>query len=85
MSLCIISGLVDVPVPSGLTLWPNQSTQTLSLMWKSDSSQFDIEIFHTELMNVVINVRDFNRLLDGYSCLFGVWMCAVYVLIHRTS
>ncbi|XP_056601954.1 LIF receptor subunit alpha a isoform X1 [Triplophysa dalaica] len=48
-------GLVDVPVPSALTLQTNQTAQTLSLTWESDSSGFDIEIFHTELMNVVMN------------------------------
>lgn len=49
------NSVVDLPVPNGLTLQSNFSTQTLSLMWESDSSQFDIEIFHTELMNVVLN------------------------------
>lgn len=78
ISLCIISGLVDAPVPSGLTLQTNQTAQTLSLMWESDSSGFDIEIFHTELMNVVMNVRDFNRQLRALL----VWMCAVCELIH---
>ncbi|XP_077097861.1 LIF receptor subunit alpha a isoform X1 [Siphateles boraxobius] len=49
------NGLSELPVPHGLTLQPDLPTQTLSLTWQSDSSLFDIEIFHTELMNVVLN------------------------------
>lgn len=49
------NGLAELPVPRGLTLQPDLPAQTLSLTWQSDSSLFDIEIFHTELMNVVLN------------------------------
>ncbi|XP_056110796.1 LIF receptor subunit alpha a [Rhinichthys klamathensis goyatoka] len=49
------NGLSGLPVPHGLTLQPDLPAQTLSLSWQSDSSLFDIEIFHTELMNVVLN------------------------------
>ncbi|XP_067295683.1 LIF receptor subunit alpha a [Pseudorasbora parva] len=49
------NGLAELPVPHGLTLRPDLPAQTLSLTWQSDSSLFDIEIFHTELMNVVLN------------------------------
>uniref|UniRef100_A0A8C2DJI7 LIF receptor subunit alpha a n=1 Tax=Cyprinus carpio TaxID=7962 RepID=A0A8C2DJI7_CYPCA len=41
--------------PRGLTLNPDLPAQTLSLAWQSDSSLFDLEIFHTEFMNVVLN------------------------------
>ncbi|KAG1957887.1 leukemia inhibitory factor receptor [Pimephales promelas] len=49
------NGLSGLPVPHGLTLQPDLPAQTLSLSWQSDSSLFDVEIFHTELMNVVLN------------------------------
>ncbi|XDV21455.1 hypothetical protein PO909_026549 [Leuciscus waleckii] len=49
------NGLSELPVPRGLSLQPDLPAQTLSLSWQSDSSLFDIEIFHTELMNVVLN------------------------------
>ncbi|XP_051525001.1 leukemia inhibitory factor receptor-like [Myxocyprinus asiaticus] len=47
--------LGELPVPRGLTLQSNLPEQTLFLTWASDSSHFDVEIFHTELMNVVLN------------------------------
>ncbi|XP_016302243.1 leukemia inhibitory factor receptor-like isoform X1 [Sinocyclocheilus anshuiensis] len=49
------NGLGEPPVPRGLTSNPDLPAQTLSLRWQSDSSLFDLEIFHTELMNVVLN------------------------------
>ncbi|XP_026096276.1 leukemia inhibitory factor receptor-like [Carassius auratus] len=49
------NGVGELPVPRGLTLNPDLPAQTLSLTWESDSSLFDLEIFHTELMNVVLN------------------------------
>ncbi|XP_067261841.1 LIF receptor subunit alpha a isoform X1 [Chanodichthys erythropterus] len=49
------NGLGELPVPHGLTLQPDLPAQTLTMTWQSDSSLFDIEIFHTELMNVVLN------------------------------
>ncbi|XP_016421100.1 leukemia inhibitory factor receptor-like [Sinocyclocheilus rhinocerous] len=49
------NGLGEPPVPRGLTLNPDLPAQTLSLRWQSDLSLFDLEIFHTELMNVVLN------------------------------
>ncbi|XP_073697122.1 LIF receptor subunit alpha a [Garra rufa] len=49
------NGLGELPVPRGLSLNPDLPAQTLSLTWQSDSSLFDLEIFHTELMNVVLN------------------------------
>uniref|UniRef100_A0A8C2DVK5 LIF receptor subunit alpha a n=1 Tax=Cyprinus carpio TaxID=7962 RepID=A0A8C2DVK5_CYPCA len=49
------NGVGELPVPRGLTLNPDLPAQTLSLTWQSDSSLFDLEIFHTELMNVVLN------------------------------
>ncbi|XP_016140127.1 LIF receptor subunit alpha a [Sinocyclocheilus grahami] len=49
------NGVGELPVPRGLTLSPDFPAQTLSLTWQSDSSLFDLEIFHTELMNVVLN------------------------------
>ncbi|XP_059405476.1 LIF receptor subunit alpha a [Carassius carassius] len=49
------NGVGELPVPRGLTLNPELPAQTLSLTWQSDSSLFDLEIFHTELMNVVLN------------------------------
>ncbi|XP_051552317.1 leukemia inhibitory factor receptor-like [Myxocyprinus asiaticus] len=45
----------ELPVPRGLMLQADLPAQTLFLTWESDSSLFDIEIFHTELMNVVLN------------------------------
>lgn len=49
------NGLDELSVPQGLTLQSELSSQTLSLTWESDSPFFDIEVFHTELMNVVLN------------------------------
>ncbi|XP_059404776.1 leukemia inhibitory factor receptor-like isoform X1 [Carassius carassius] len=49
------NGLGEPPVPRGLTLKPDLPAQTLSLTWQSDSWLFDLEVFHTELMNVVLN------------------------------
>ncbi|NP_001014328.2 LIF receptor subunit alpha a precursor [Danio rerio] len=49
------NGLGELAVPRGLSLQPDLPTQTLTLTWQSDSSLFDIEIFHTEFMNVVLN------------------------------
>ncbi|KAI2665002.1 Leukemia inhibitory factor receptor [Labeo rohita] len=50
------NGVGELPVPRGLIPIPDLRAQTLSLTWQSESSLFDLEIFHTELMNVVLNV-----------------------------
>jgi len=62
LSVCYFTGLSGLPVPHGLTLQPDLPAQTLSLSWQSDSSLFDVEIFHTELMNVVLNVSALTSL-----------------------
>ncbi|XP_043095416.1 LOW QUALITY PROTEIN: leukemia inhibitory factor receptor-like [Puntigrus tetrazona] len=49
------NGVGELPVPHGLTLNPDFQAQTLSLTWQSDASLFDLEIYHTELMNVMLN------------------------------
>ncbi|RXN28758.1 leukemia inhibitory factor receptor-like protein [Labeo rohita] len=49
------NGVGELPVPRGLIPIPDLRAQTLSLTWQSESSLFDLEIFHTELMNVVLN------------------------------
>lgn len=62
LPLCNVTGVGELPVPRGLTLNPDFPAQTLSLTWQSDSSLFDLEIFHTELMNVVLNVSALTSL-----------------------
>ncbi|TRY71420.1 hypothetical protein DNTS_011664 [Danionella cerebrum] len=49
------NALRDLPAPQILALEPDLPEQTLSLTWRSDSALFDIEIFHTEFMTVVLN------------------------------
>uniref|UniRef100_A0A672PVC7 Leukemia inhibitory factor receptor-like n=1 Tax=Sinocyclocheilus grahami TaxID=75366 RepID=A0A672PVC7_SINGR len=55
----------------GLTLNPDLPAQTLTLRWQSDSSLFDLEIFHTELMNVVLNVSALTSLPLSFQLL--IW------------
>lgn len=62
LCVCYCTGLSELPVPHGLSLQPDLPAQTLSLSWQSDSSLFDIEIFHTELMTVVLNVSALTSL-----------------------
>ncbi|XP_016108841.1 leukemia inhibitory factor receptor-like [Sinocyclocheilus grahami] len=66
------NGLGEPPVPRGLTLNPDLPAQTLTLRWQSDSSLFDLEIFHTELMNVVLNVSALTSLPLSFQLLICV-------------
>lgn len=81
LSFCNVTGLGELPVPHGLTLQPDLPAQTLTMTWQSDSSLFDIEIFHTELMNVVLNVSTLTSLpLDVMSSvnLCFSWLVLTY-------
>ncbi|XP_072527955.1 LIF receptor subunit alpha a [Salminus brasiliensis] len=42
-------------VPQSVHLKQDLSSQTLSVTWESDSALFDIEIYRTELMEIVLN------------------------------
>lgn len=76
-SLCNVTGVGELPVPRGLIPIPDLRAQTLSLTWQSESSLFDLEIFHTELMNVVLNVSALTPLHLTMS--FQLLICVVVI------
>lgn len=52
--LCVCS---ELSVPQMVSVQKDLESQTLSLTWRSDASDFNVEIYHTELMELILNVR----------------------------
>ncbi|KAK2845961.1 hypothetical protein Q7C36_010815 [Tachysurus vachellii] len=57
MSSCLTPSLVlsELSVPQMVSVQKDLESQTLTLSWQSDASYFDVEIYHTELMELVLN------------------------------
>ncbi|MCJ8745311.1 hypothetical protein PDJAM_G00128930 [Pangasius djambal] len=59
LSACLTPSLVhsgsELSVPQTLSVQKDLASQTLTLSWRSEASHFDVEIYHTELMELVLN------------------------------
>ncbi|KAF7687766.1 hypothetical protein HF521_014994 [Silurus meridionalis] len=45
----------ELSVPQIVSVEKDLKSQTLMMSWRSEASQFDVEIYHTELMELVLN------------------------------
>lgn len=59
--VCVCS---ELSVPKMVSVQKDLESQTLTLSWQSDASYFDVEIYHTELMELVLNVRSSDHSSD---------------------
>ncbi|XP_058230543.1 LIF receptor subunit alpha a isoform X1 [Hemibagrus wyckioides] len=57
LSCCLTPSLIqsELSVPQMVSVQKDLESQTLTLSWRSDASDFDVEIYHTELMELVLN------------------------------
>lgn len=54
--MCVCVGS-ELPVPQSVSIQKDLRSRTLTLSWQSEASHFDVEIYYTELMELVFNVR----------------------------